>query len=62
MWIFPGVYHLFAAQLSENALTAVSLSFPLITIMNATSVWIGVGINVFTLKGKYAAFLYSLCA
>lgn len=36
----------FVAQLSENALTAVSLSFPLTTIMNATSVWIGVGINV----------------
>ena len=36
----------FVAQLSENALTAVSLSFPLTTIMNATSIWIGVGINV----------------
>lgn len=36
----------FVAQLSENALTAVSLSFPITTLMNAASVWIGVGINV----------------
>ena len=36
----------FVAHLSENALTAVSLSFPLTTIMNATSIWVGVGINV----------------
>lgn len=33
----------FVAQLSENALTAVSLSFPITTLMNATSIWIGVG-------------------
>lgn len=36
----------FVAQLSENALTAVSLSFPITTLMNASSVWVGVGINV----------------
>ena len=36
----------FVAHLSENALTAVSLFFPLTTIMNATSIWVGVGINV----------------
>ena len=36
----------FVAQLSENALTAVSLSFPITTLMNAASVWIGVGVNV----------------
>lgn len=36
----------FVAQLSENALTAVSLSFPITTLMNATSIWIGVGVNV----------------
>ena len=34
------------AQLSENALTAVSLSFPITTLMNAASIWIGVGVNV----------------
>ena len=36
----------FVARLSENALTAVSLSFPIITLMNAASIWIGVGVNV----------------
>lgn len=36
----------FVAKISENALTAVSLSFPLTAIMIAVSVWIGVGINV----------------
>ena len=30
----------FVAQLSENALTAVSLSFPITTLMNAASIWI----------------------
>ena len=34
------------ARLSENALTAVSLSFPITTLMNAASIWIGVGVNV----------------
>lgn len=36
----------FVARLSENALTAVSLSFPITTLMNAVSIWIGVGVNV----------------
>lgn len=36
----------FVAQLSENALTAVSLSFPITTLMNAISLWLGVGLNV----------------
>ena len=36
----------FVARLSENALTAVSLSFPITTLMNAASIWIGVGVNV----------------
>ena len=36
----------FIARLSENALTAVSLSFPITTLMNAASIWIGVGVNV----------------
>lgn len=36
----------FVARLSENALTAVSLSFPIATLMNAASIWIGVGVNV----------------
>ena len=33
----------FVARLSENALTAVSLSFPITTLMNAASIWIGCG-------------------
>lgn len=37
---------MFVAQISENALTAVSLSFPLTTLMLAFSIGIGVGINV----------------
>ena len=36
----------FVARLSENALTAVSLSFTITTLMNAASIWIGVGVNV----------------
>ena len=36
----------FVARLSENALTAVSLSFPITTLMNAASIWLGVGVNV----------------
>ena len=36
----------FIARLSETALTAVSLSFPITTLMNAASIWIGVGVNV----------------
>ena len=36
----------FIARLSENALTAVSLAFPITTLMNAASIWIGVGVNV----------------
>ena len=36
----------FVARLSENALTAVSLAFPITTLMNAASIWIGVGVNV----------------
>ena len=37
---------IFVAKLGENALTAVSLSFPITTLMNAASIWIGVGVNV----------------
>lgn len=36
----------FVAALSEKALTAVSLSFPITTLMNAVSIWLGVGVNV----------------
>ena len=36
----------FVAQLSENALTAVSLSFPITALMTSASVWLGVGINI----------------
>ena len=37
---------MFVAQISEDALTAVSLSFPLTTLMLAFSIGVGVGINV----------------
>ena len=36
----------FVAQLGEDALAAVSLSFPLTTLMISASIWLGVGINV----------------
>lgn len=36
----------FVAQLSENALAAVSLSFPITSLLNAASVWIAVGTNI----------------
>lgn len=36
----------FVAQISEDALTAISLSFPLTTLMNALSIWLGVGVNI----------------
>lgn len=37
---------MFVAKISEQALAAVSLSFPITTLMNALSIWIGVGANV----------------
>lgn len=37
---------IFVSWISENALTAVSLSFPLTTLMLAFSIGVGVGINV----------------
>ena len=37
---------MFVAQVSEQALAAVSLSFPITTLMNALSIWVGVGANV----------------
>ena len=37
---------MFVAKINEQALAAVSLSFPITTLMNALSVWIGVGVNV----------------
>lgn len=37
---------IFVSHVSEDALTAVSLSFPITTFMIALSIWIGVGINV----------------
>lgn len=37
---------IFVSWLSEDALTAVSLSFPMTTLMVAMSIWIGVGTNV----------------
>lgn len=36
----------FVARLGEDALTAVSLSFPLTALMIAISIWLGVGVNV----------------
>ncbi|MBU5460579.1 MATE family efflux transporter [Anaerostipes sp. MSJ-23] len=37
---------MFVAKINESALAAVSLSFPISTLMNALSIWIGVGLNV----------------
>ncbi len=37
---------MFVAKINERALAAVSLSFPITTLMNALSIWIGVGVNV----------------
>ena len=37
---------MFVANINENALAAVSLSFPITTLMISLSIWIGVGINV----------------
>ena len=37
---------MFVAKIDENALAAVSLSFPITTLMNSLSIWIGVGVNV----------------
>lgn len=37
---------MFVAKINEQALAAVSISFPITTLMNALSVWIGVGVNV----------------
>ena len=41
---------IFVSWISEDALTAVSLSFPLTTFMLATSIGIGVGINILIAK------------
>lgn len=37
---------MFVAKINEQALTAVSLSFPITTLMLSLSIWVGVGINV----------------
>ena len=37
---------MFVAKINEQALAAVSLSFPITTLMNALSIWISVGVNV----------------
>lgn len=37
---------IFVARINENALTAVSLVFPITTLMSAVAIWIGVGVNV----------------
>ena len=41
---------IFVSWISEDALTAVSLSFPLTTFMLASSIGIGVGINILIAK------------
>ena len=41
---------MFVSWVSEDALTAVSLSFPITTLMIALSIWLGVGINVLVAK------------
>lgn len=43
--LYNMVDSMFVAQLSENALTAVSLTFPLQNIMNAVAVGTGVGVS-----------------
>ena len=37
---------MFVAKINEQALAAVSLSFPITALMNALSIWLGVGVNV----------------
>lgn len=37
---------MFVSWISEDALTAVSLAFPLTTLMVSLSIWLGVGVNV----------------
>lgn len=37
---------MFVAKINEQALTAISLSFPITTLMLSLSIWVGVGINV----------------
>lgn len=37
---------MFVSWISEDALAAVSLAFPLTTLMIALSIWVGVGVNV----------------
>lgn len=41
---------MFVSWVSEDALTAVSLSFPITTLMVSLSIWLGVGINVLVAK------------
>ena len=43
---FCGLYVLYREWISEDALTAVSLAFPITTLMVAMSIGIGVGVNV----------------
>ena len=43
--LYNMVDSMFVARLSENALTAVSLTFPLQNIMNAIAVGTGVGVS-----------------
>ena len=41
---------MFVSWMSEDALTAVSLMFPITTLMCAVAIWIGVGVNVLIAK------------
>ncbi|NLD19529.1 MAG: MATE family efflux transporter [Clostridiales bacterium] len=49
---------IFVSWISEDALTAVSLSFPITTLMIALSIWLGVGINVLIAKALGAGKPY----
>ena len=37
---------MFVAHINEQALSGVSLVFPVVTLMLATAIWMGVGVNV----------------
>lgn len=50
---------MFVARINEQALAAFSLSFPITTLMNALSVWLGVVVNgavLFSMQPYYAMF------
>ena len=50
MYSYNFVDSIFVSWISEDALTAVSLSFPITTLIISLSIWLGVGINVLVAK------------